>query len=170
MHSAVKFIRDQAHATIDLENTDEKQKSDSMADLASATLRKILKSDSSKPSLEIRRETPDVTKGNPDPLDGWAEGVTLNKSHCCLLLKPQFILRGAEYKDTCIVTAGQAKLQAMSIMDTMHMNDPISGKVMSRQVSLYSHRCALLNVLQELYDAVWPASVLPPAPTGAWQQ
>lgn len=129
---AVKFIRDQAHATIDLENTDEKQKSDSMADLASATLRKILKSDSSKPSLEIRRETPDVTKGNPDPLDGWAEGVTLNKSHCCLLLKPQFILRGAEYKDTCIVTAGQAKLQAMSIMDTMHMNDPISGKVMSR--------------------------------------
>ncbi|KAJ2930173.1 hypothetical protein H1R20_g6917, partial [Candolleomyces eurysporus] len=129
---AVKFIRDQANAKVDADSGAEKEKIDSMAELASATWRKILKGDTSKPSLEIRREKPDRTIGQGDPLDGWAEGVALNKSHCCLLLKPQFVLRGPEPKDTCIVTAGQARLLSYSVMDILNMNDPISGKVMSR--------------------------------------
>lgn len=130
---AVKFIRDQANASgFDLDTTSDKTRPDSMADLASATLRKILKTDSPKPSLELRREKPDLIKGKVDPLDGWAEGVTLNKSHVCLLLKPQIVMRGADAKDTIIVTAGQAKLQIFSIMDDLHIDDPISGKVMAR--------------------------------------
>lgn len=133
MDRAVKFIRDQVNATVDVENAGHKPKSDSMAELAATTLRKILKTtDSPKPSVEVRHEKPDHTKGKIDPLDGWAEGVSLSKSHCCLLLKPQIVMRGTERKDTVIVAAGQAKLQVFNIMDNLHMDDPISGKVMSR--------------------------------------
>ena len=104
-----------------------------MAELAATTLRKILKNtDSPKPSVEVHRSKPDHTKGKIEPLDGWAEGVSLSKSHCCLLLKPQIIMRGSDRKDTVIVAAGQAKLQVFNIMDSLHIDDPISGKVMSR--------------------------------------
>jgi len=115
-----------------------------MAELASS-LRKILKTDSPKPSTETRR---DHTIGKVEPLDGWAEGVTLNKAHYVVLLKPQIVLRGSELKDTTIITAAQAKLQAFAIMDDLHIDDPISGKIMSRCVTttntarsgLYSRR------------------------------
>lgn len=130
---AVKFIRDQANATVDVDNAEHKPKSDSMAELAATTLRKILKTtDSPKPSVEVRREKPDHTKGRINAMDGWAEGVSLSRSHFCLLLKPQIVMRGAEKKDTVIVAAGQAKLQVFNIMDKLHMDDPISGKIMSR--------------------------------------
>jgi hypothetical protein len=73
------------------------------------------------------------SKGDIDPLDGWSDGVSLRKSHCCLLLKPQVVLRNrSELEETCVISALQAKLQSFAIMDELNAEDPISGKVMSR--------------------------------------
>lgn len=136
--SAVKFIRDQAKAALaaDLEPEDGGEKlwgGSTPAQMAASTLRKMLGSDQPKSSVEVSTDTalpPDVV----DPLNGWSDGVSLRKSHCCLLLKPQIVMRGEGYKDVCVVAAVQAKLQSFAIMDDSNADDPISGKVMSRSV------------------------------------
>ena len=81
--------------------------------------------------MEVSRD-PKPQNIMSDPLEGWGEGVELRKSHCCLLLKPQIILRGTGANNTCIVAASQAKLQSYAIMDIHNSDDPISGKIMSR--------------------------------------
>lgn len=107
----------------------------STAQIAASALRKILKGEtSSKSSVEITHEGAIPPADTIDPLNGWSEGVSLRKSHCCLLLKPQVVLRGEGTTDACVVAAVQAKLQSFAIMDDANQDDPVSGKVMSRCV------------------------------------
>lgn len=102
--------------------------------MAASAIRKMLKGDgNTKTSIDINQDTNE----DPDPMDGWSEGVSLTKSHYCLLLKPQIVLRGETSTEACIVAAAQAKLQSFAIMDLANFNDPASGKVMSRYASLY---------------------------------
>jgi hypothetical protein len=78
-------------------------------------------------------ERPDFT-GVIDPLSGWAEGVSLRKSHFCLLLKPQIVLQSEDgMGSVCILAAVQAKLQSFTILDSSNAEDPVCGKVMTRQ-------------------------------------
>ncbi|KAJ3512535.1 hypothetical protein NLJ89_g3461 [Agrocybe chaxingu] len=134
---AVKFIRDQANAAMILNSNDGDKDRVGTAQIAASALRKILKGDNNtKTSVDVIREKqPDVSE-KIDPLDGWAEGVSLLKSHCFLLLKPQIVLRGDTPTDALIVAAAQSKLQSFSIMDLANLEDPVSGKVMSRFVNL----------------------------------
>jgi hypothetical protein len=105
----------------------------STTSLAASAFRKILKGDgNTKVSIDVNRAAGE----NPDPLDGWFEGVSLTKSHYCLLLKPQIVLRGETSTEACIVAAAQAKLQSFAIMDLANFDDPASGTVMSRYVDL----------------------------------
>jgi len=134
--SAVKFIRDQAKAALAVEKAEESSKERKTTQIAASALRKILKGDNStKISVDVIREKDAQPTGTTDPLDGWTDGVTLQKRHCCLLMKPQIVLRGDTPKDACIVAAAQAKLQSFAIMDVLNIDDPVSGKVMSRCVS-----------------------------------
>jgi hypothetical protein len=95
----------------------------------------MLKGDgNTKISVDMNQDTNE----NPDPMDGWSEGVSLTRSHYCLLLKPQIVLRGETLTGACIVAAAQAKLQSFSIMDLANFDDPASGKVMSRYADLHS--------------------------------
>ncbi len=104
--------------------------------MAASAIRKIIKGDNhTKISVDVQSEDAQGL-GMSDPMDGWAEGVSLAKSHYCLLLKPQIVLRGETPTDACIVAASQAKLQSFAIMDLGNFDDPVSGKVMSRCVCL----------------------------------
>ena len=141
--SAVKFIRDQANATLAVQKEEEhvKDRVGHTAQMAATALRKtyaILKGDTSaKISVDLTPERNTEVPGEIDPLDGWAEGVSLRKSDCCLLLKAQIVLRGETPADSCVVAAAQAKLQSFNIMDDFNLDDPISGKVMSRPVKFF---------------------------------
>lgn len=99
-----------------------------------------------KTTVDIIRNSsrPDPTLRKIDPLEGWAESVSLRKSNCCLLLKPQVVLRGEGPADTCIVAAAQAKLQSFAIMDPLNADDPINGNIMSRY-ELQCYVCRLLT-------------------------
>ncbi|KAF7331891.1 hypothetical protein MKEN_00069400 [Mycena kentingensis (nom. inval.)] len=126
---AVKFIRDQADQ-VSVVPASDKHKSLGTAQAAAQALKKIL-SGHERTSVEDSPE-PDVTIGD-NPLDGWFEGVSLRKGHCCLLLKSQFVLRDDwASENTCVVAAVQGKLQSYAIMDNANADDPISGKVMQR--------------------------------------
>ncbi|KAG6896106.1 hypothetical protein C0992_010275 [Termitomyces sp. T32_za158] len=135
---AVKFIRDQAEAALDDDSDTEESPGRSWegttdaAQMASA-FRKIFKGDHGKTSVEVSSQG----RINRPPekfnaLDGWSEGVSLRKSHFCLLLNPQIAMRGEGPKDSIILAAGQARLQVFTIMDNNNVDDPVSGKVMSR--------------------------------------
>ncbi|KAJ6598956.1 golgi-body localization protein domain-containing protein [Mycena vulgaris] len=132
---AVKFIRDQAEDVSVMAGPD-KHRSLGTAQAAAHALRKILSGHERKsldqgPSHEAPFDS--------DPLEGWFEGVSLSKGHCCLLLKPQIVLRDESGSDqTCVVAAVQAKLQSYAIMDNSNVEDPISGKVMSRTFTTLS--------------------------------
>lgn len=102
------------------------------AQLAASAIRRMLRGEAGKTSIEVNPQR-DVGL-QIDPLDGWSDGVTLRKAHCCFLLKPQVVLRGEGSSDVCIVAAVQAKLQSFAIMDNTNIDDPISGKIMSRYV------------------------------------
>ncbi|KAJ3799089.1 golgi-body localization protein domain-containing protein [Lentinula aff. detonsa] len=139
---AVKFIRDQAEAIMATQASDElgDQKSQNPAHVAATALRKIVGeafksgSDSAKAHVNKAETTADL-----DPMDGWSEGVSLRKSHCCLLLKPQIVLRNrGEADETCVVAALQAKLQSFAIMDDANADDPVTGKVMTRTYAVLS--------------------------------
>lgn len=69
-----------------------------------------------------------------DPMAGWSdEAVSRNKSHFCLLLKPQIVLRSEMTKDSMVVLAAlQATLQSHTILDVANIDDPVSGRVMTR--------------------------------------
>lgn len=122
----MKFIRDQAEVA--LANVSSHANT---AQAAAQALRKMLIGDS-KTSDRLDTLASDSSSAF-DPLKGWSDGVSLNKSHCCLLLKPQIILRNREMEEeTCIGAAVQAKLQTFAVMDNANADDPVSGKVMSR--------------------------------------
>jgi len=140
----VKFIRDQANAALAVQKEEERVKERGpghTAQIAATALRKtyaILKGDNTKISVDLVPERSSQVPEKIDPLDGWAEGVSLRKTDCCLLLKPQIVLRGESPADSCIVAAAQAKLQSFAIMDDFNLDDPVSGKVMSRLVNCFS--------------------------------
>jgi hypothetical protein len=127
---AVKYIRDQARAT--RVKTEPGNKGDNIsskpAQLAASAIRKLLKGE--KSSVEVNQQ--DFLGLLCEPLDGWCAGVTLSKAHCCFLLKPQVVLRDEDSGDVCVIAATQAKLQSFAIMDDANIDDPISGKIMSR--------------------------------------
>jgi hypothetical protein len=128
---AVKYIRDQARATkvkAEPENKGGDRISSKPAQLAASAIRRLLKGE--KSSVEVNQQ--DTLGLLYEPLDGWNAGVTLSKAHCCFLLKPQVVLRDEDSGDVCVVAAIQAKLQSFAIMDDANIDDPISGKIMSR--------------------------------------
>jgi len=133
--SAVKFIRDQANAAYTVDkgqgNGNDRGHGNTAMTAASA-IRKILKGENNTKIPYLANDQPGPTTF--DPLDGWAEGVSLTKGHYCLLIKPQIVLRGESSTRACIVAAAQAKIQSFDIMDLANFDDPISGKVMSRYV------------------------------------
>ncbi|KAL0572042.1 Protein SABRE [Marasmius crinis-equi] len=139
---AVKFIRDQAKAATSTEPTDT-SKGYHTAQAAASAIRKMfsgdgVRSSQDRPTVQYVRSSQSSSKAL-DPMGGWSEGVSLRKSHCCLLLKPQIVLRNRDdEKDICVVTAVQAKLQSYVIMDDSNFDDPISGKVMSRTYAVLS--------------------------------
>ena len=139
----MKFIRDQANAALAVQKEEERVNDRGpgyTAQMAATALRKtyaILKGDNTtKISVDLAPERDTQVPGKIDPLDGWAEGVSLRRGDYCLLLKPQIVLRGETSADSCIVAAAQAKLQSFAIMDNFNLDDPVSGKVMSRPVEI----------------------------------
>jgi hypothetical protein len=106
----------------------------SSAQAAAHVLRKILSGDKGSSTAVHSSEghLPQVVDVI-DPLNGWSNGVSLRKSHFCLLLKPQIVLRSETNVDSvCVLAAVQAKLQSFHIMDDFNVEDPVSGKIMSR--------------------------------------
>ncbi|KAJ3853573.1 golgi-body localization protein domain-containing protein [Lentinula lateritia] len=139
---AVKFIRDQAEAILATEATidSDEQKSQNPAHVAASAIRKIVgdafKSGSDSSKIHVTKAE---TSAHFDPMDGWSESVSLRKSHCCLLLKPQIVLRNrGEVDETCVVAALQAKLQSFAIMDDANADDPVTGKIMTRTYAVLS--------------------------------
>ncbi|KAJ7638917.1 golgi-body localization protein domain-containing protein [Roridomyces roridus] len=132
---AVKFIRDQAEDASFMSKRD-KHRSLGTAQAAAQALRKILSGHERKSMEEEPVQEPPM---GTNPLEGWFEGVSLFKGHCCLLLKPQIVLRTeAASNQTLVVAAVQAKLSAYAIMDDSNADDPVSGKVMSRSFTTLS--------------------------------
>lgn len=118
-----------------MQDADDKPKGPTnSAQAAALALRKILTGDG-RPSTSVQ-VTEDHMPHNTDtvdPLNGWSDGVSLRKSHFCLLLKPQIVLRSeANVDSVCVLAAVQAKLQSFAIMDDSNVEDPISGKIMTR--------------------------------------
>ncbi|KIK68037.1 hypothetical protein GYMLUDRAFT_238205 [Collybiopsis luxurians FD-317 M1] len=133
---AVKFIRDQAFSA-QVQDSSGGQKYHNPAQAAASVIRKILVGETFRPSQESGKghDFKIETVDHLDPMNGWLDGVSLRKSHCCLLLKPQIVLRNrGEADETCIVAAVQAKLQSFAIMDDANVDDPVTGKVMTRSV------------------------------------
>uniref|UniRef100_A0A0W0FJY9 Uncharacterized protein n=1 Tax=Moniliophthora roreri TaxID=221103 RepID=A0A0W0FJY9_MONRR len=164
---AIKFIRDQAKVTHSADSDHQPKDHHHhhhTAQAAASAIRKIFAGDSGKTQ---GKKSFDVKKSSEssalNPMGGWSEGVSLRKSHCCLLLKPQVVLRDRDAaEDTCVVTAVQVKLQSFVIMDDLNVEDPISGKVMTYAVlsgmqtfaptsaSSFEDSCVPLEVLIDL--------------------
>ncbi|TFK55958.1 hypothetical protein OE88DRAFT_1731595 [Heliocybe sulcata] len=134
---AVKFMRDQAKAGLHLnreEINDSKPKGPgaSAQAAAQAFLRRLAGDDDDRTSVQMSRQ-PLPQPGVVDPLGGYSEGVSLRKSHFCLLLKPQVVLRSeANSNSVCVLAAVQAKLQTFAITDEANAEDPINGKILTR--------------------------------------
>ncbi|KAH7914213.1 golgi-body localization protein domain-containing protein [Hygrophoropsis aurantiaca] len=130
---AVRFIRDQADAitALDQLNMDNHKGPVNAAQAAATALRKIFSGDSKNLVVDVNDSATD--NGEIDPLNGWEDGISLRKSHFCLLLKPQIVLRSDSSSEAVSVLAAvQAKLQSFKIMDDSHIEDPISGTIMTR--------------------------------------
>lgn len=129
------FILDQAKTAVAVKPTPKPSVKESAANTAQAAalaLKNILLGDRTSFDDSVDEHESD-TSSTVDPLHGWSDGVSLSKSHCFLLLKPQIILHNREKEsETCVVTALQAKLQSFAILDEFNAKDPVSGKVMSR--------------------------------------
>ncbi|KAH9943489.1 golgi-body localization protein domain-containing protein [Epithele typhae] len=135
---AVKFIRDQAQAAVaEIHHHHphpEHEKHKGAAQAVGGVMKKFFAiEDTSAPSIDLTQQSIPKPSATVDPLGGWAEGVSANAGHFCLLLKPQIVLRSTEDEDAvCILAAVQGKLKSFSIMDKTNINDPVTGKVMSR--------------------------------------
>lgn len=140
---AVKFIRDQAGAIIrtnshDLGGDRQPKVRPSGAQAAANALRKILTGEGgpNRPNSAVEVTDAEILDPNTvNPMSGWLDGVSLRKSHFCLLLKPQIVLRSESNVDSvCVLAAVQAKLQSFVVMDNSNVEDPITGKIMTRCV------------------------------------
>ncbi|KZT20386.1 hypothetical protein NEOLEDRAFT_1122781 [Neolentinus lepideus HHB14362 ss-1] len=134
---AVKFMREQAQAGLRVsheETSESKSKGPgaSAQAAAQAFLRRLAGDDDDRTSIQMSRQ-PLPQPGVVDPLGGYSDGVSLRKSHFCLLLKPQIVLRSeASTNSVCVLAAVQAKLQSFAIMDDANSEDPVSGKILTR--------------------------------------
>ena len=133
----MRFIQDQADTMLSKTYTEDKGKKGwtavGGAQAAATAIRKILMGIGEGKGFSELTETFQGKKRHFDPLCGWSDGVSLEKSHFVMLLKPQFILRSdGNESSKCVLTALQATLQSFSIMDTSNVEDPISGRVMRR--------------------------------------
>jgi hypothetical protein len=101
---------------------------------ATNALRRILTAENNpRVSVLMSDDTPCRPAGAFDPLSGWSEGVTLLRSHFLLLLKPQIVLRTeVDQHSVCVLAAVHAKSQSFNVMDDSNIDDPVSGKVMTR--------------------------------------
>ena len=137
-YSAVKFIRDQALAAVaNLQHESEKHKgaAAASAQAAAQAVRKILGGGDSTPRVSVELSAETQHPDDKDPMSGWSEGVSLSRAHFCLLLKPQIVLRSeASAESVCVLAAVQGKLQSYHILDDENVDDPVSGRVMSRWV------------------------------------
>lgn len=137
---AVKFIRDQVEAYSRVSSDSDNMRSirnptGLAAQLAAQALKKILIGDGNG-SADVHSSQDAGSSGHAyfNPMSGWSnDTVTQNKSHFCLLLKPQIVLRSEAAKDSILVLAAlQGTLQSHNILDTANIDDPISGRVMTR--------------------------------------
>lgn len=81
----------------------------------------------------IERTDDALEESVSEPMAGWSEGVFLRKSHFCLLLKPQIVLRSETSTEAVVILAAvHGKLQTYAIMDIENADDPVSGRVMTR--------------------------------------
>lgn len=135
---AVKFIRDQAKSALAdlLHESDGPRGPVASAQAAAAAVRNFLTGDGSTGVESVSYPIMEAP-GAADPLDGWSQGVSLRKSDFCLLLKPQIVLRSeataeSDADSVCVLAAVQGKMKSYNIMDDANADDPISGKVMSR--------------------------------------
>ncbi|KZT74332.1 hypothetical protein DAEQUDRAFT_761200 [Daedalea quercina L-15889] len=143
---AVKFIRDQARtALVDMLQEKEQHRGPvASAQAAAIAVRNFLVGDHASSHAGEDSQYPLLdTPGPVDPLDGWSDGVSLRKSHFCLLLKPQVVLRSvsdtdSELDSVCILAAVQGKLSSFAILDDANADDPVSGKVMTRNFASIS--------------------------------
>jgi hypothetical protein len=133
---AVKFILDQAEVSSTAPETRK-----SFGDMLGVSnpanaIRKMLNPDHNPRASVLMGEgsTPRPPAATVDPLSGWADGVSLTRSHFLLLLKPQIVLRSSLNDSSVLLAAGQATAQAFAIMDAANADDPVSGKVMTRHV------------------------------------
>ncbi|CAL1700808.1 unnamed protein product [Somion occarium] len=129
---ALKFIRDQADMAIDASKAkaEKGRESASSAHAAAMAVRRMFTGEGAS---RVERVHESDSLDNIDPMSGWSEDVALQKSHFCLLLKPQIVLRSeADSEAVCIMAAVQGKLQSYGILDIAHADDPISGNVMTR--------------------------------------
>ncbi|KAI5124944.1 hypothetical protein M0805_007371 [Coniferiporia weirii] len=142
---AVMFIRDQANAYAQVSvNTDERDRrfknpTGVAAQAAAQALKKILIGNEDE-DIKNARNSDLISSDdeNFNPMDGWSEGVSLNKSHFCLLLKPQVLLSDSSKDSVLVLAAVQATLQSFAILDTANIEDPISGRVMTRSHAVLS--------------------------------
>lgn len=132
----MKFIRDQAdaHTRTSSETVESRWKARKATDIAAQALKKILIGGDNDESSEQVHEESETDPTDFDPMSGWSkDDISLNKSHFCLLLKPQVILRSDAAKESVIILACvQASLQSYTISDTANIEDPVSGKIMTR--------------------------------------
>ena len=138
----MKFIRDQALAAVtQLQVQDDREKhrgAAASAQAAAHAFKKILIGGSDgdpNPGIECSDDPLPFANATADldPMRGWSDGVSLQKGHFCLLLKPQLVLRSETSSEAvCVLAAVQGKLQTYNIIDEANADDPVSGKVMSR--------------------------------------
>jgi hypothetical protein len=135
----VKFIRDQdlLQTSLEEDSTDDHQSSKGATGVAQAAIQSLRKSLGRENETEVAdtilRDSIDSVQSTLDPMEGWGEGVSLRRSHFCVLLKPQVVLQSETNTDSvCVVAAGLAKLQTNVILDDSNADDPVSGKIMSR--------------------------------------
>jgi len=132
---AIQFIRDQAREIQLTAGKEESKKAGhfNTAQAAAFALRKILLGEERQISSVVEEAAEPTKKTALDPMSGWSHGVSLRKSYCCLLMKPQIALRSrGDGEERCVLAAQQAKLQLFEIMDDANVDDPINGKVMTR--------------------------------------
>ncbi|KAI0347243.1 hypothetical protein BDW22DRAFT_1322640 [Trametopsis cervina] len=164
---AVKFIRDQGLQILENLQTEvdqEKHEHVGPAQAAAQAMRRILTGGDSGPrtSIEVPPEPFEEALSETDPMKGWGEGVSLQKGHFCLLLKPQLVLRSEASKEAvCVLAAVQGKLQTYNILDDANIDDPVSGKVMSRNfASLKGLQAFSPSATNRMGEGVVPLEVL----------
>lgn len=69
-----------------------------------------------------------------------ASRITQEKSHFCVLLKPQIALHNEEEEDAVIhIAAMEASLTSHTLIDPDYIDDAVNGYVMRRSVNRNAH-------------------------------